>query len=61
MNEKLAAAKAAVVRNKTRILVTTTVMMTAAVAIQARGLHMHNEFLREHDLYDEYYTPDADE
>ena len=37
-----------------------TVIATAAAVMMKAGLNEHDEFLREHDLYDEYYHPDLD-
>lgn len=61
MNEKFTAFRNKVAANKTRILGTTTVVLTTVVLLQARGIHEHNEFLKKKDLYEEYYTPDADQ
>ena len=60
MLETLVAMKNIVKRNQTRILVTTTVVATAVAVAMKAGLNQHDEFLREHDLYDEYYRPDTD-
>lgn len=54
MNARLATAKNFVVRHKTTILV--AVAATAVVAAQQAGLAKHNEFLKEKDLYDEFYA-----
>jgi hypothetical protein len=56
MNKKLASVKNAVVANKTRILVTATVIATAVAAIEVRAIKQHNDFLKEKGLYEEYYT-----
>jgi len=46
--------------NKTRILATTTVISLTAVAVLVRANKLHNDFLEEKDLTDEYYsTEDA--
>jgi hypothetical protein len=44
-------------RHQTQILITTTVVATAIALGMKKGLNEHDEFLKEHDLYDEYYTP----
>lgn len=42
--------------HKTKILVGTTVVTATVATIQAVGIRQHDEFLREKDLYDEFYT-----
>jgi hypothetical protein len=59
--EKIASAKEFVAANQTKILITTTVVATSAALLMKAGLNSHDEFLREHDLYETYYHPDADE
>ena len=56
MNETLAAWKSLVKRNQTKILITTTVVATSAALVMKASLNKHDEFLREHDLYDTYYA-----
>ncbi|QJD49768.1 hypothetical protein SEA_CLUBPENGUIN_44 [Streptomyces phage ClubPenguin] len=60
VKQKLVSAKEAVVRNKTKILATTTVVATGAAVLMRIGLHQHNDFLREKGLYEEFYTLDED-
>lgn len=60
MSKKLASIKKTVVANRTRILVTTTVIATTAVVIQARAIRLHNDFLEEKGLMNEYYNMDED-
>jgi hypothetical protein len=60
MNEKLASVKNFVVRNQTKILVTTTVVSTTVAVATQLGRRSVDKFLKERDLYDEYYTPDKD-
>jgi len=43
-------------RNERRILITTTVLSTTAAVMMRSGIAQHNEFLKQHDLYDEFYT-----
>jgi hypothetical protein len=59
MKNALVSTKNFVVRNKTRILVTTTATAVTLVVIQARGLKLHNEFLEEHGLTDEFYADNS--
>ena len=47
-------------RNKTRILVGALAATTTAAVLTRIALKEHDEFLKEHDLYDEYYTPIED-
>lgn len=57
MNEKIAQAKASVkefvVKHKTTLAVAATA--TICLAANRAALKTHNDFLKEHDLYDEYY------
>lgn len=61
LNKQIATAKGFVKKNQTKILITTTVVATSAALLLKAGLNNHDEFLRDHDLYDEYYTPDMNE
>ena len=45
-------------RNKTRILVVTTVALGGVVALQQKGIQQHNDFLKEHNLFDKFYSMD---
>lgn len=56
IKQKLASAKDAVARNKTKILATTTVVATGAVVLMKIGLTQHDNFLKEKGLYDEFYA-----
>lgn len=64
MNQKLAAvaasAKNVVVRHKTKIAVTAAVVATATVsiALNRSAIKQHDDFLKEHDLYDKFYAVD---
>ena len=55
------AVKNAVVRNKTRILIATNVATIGVAVVMGKGLHQHNQFLKEQGLYDQFYalTPEA--
>lgn len=44
------------VRNERRILITTTVVSTTAAVLMRSGIAQHNEFLKEHGLYDQFYA-----
>lgn len=37
-------------------LILVTVAATAVIVSQRQGLESHNEFLKEHDLYDTFYA-----
>lgn len=56
--KNLAAAKNYVVRNRTKILIAVAVTSTTVAVLQGRGIKMHNEFLKEHNLFDEFYFPE---
>ncbi len=43
-------------RNKTRILLATTVILTGVVVVQHKGIKQHNEFLTENGMYDAFYA-----
>jgi len=58
MNAKLASAKRFVSAHRVAIAVTATTAV--CVALNQMALRSHNDFLKEKNLYDEYYTPDAD-
>lgn len=58
LKNKLSSAKNTVARNKTKILVTTTVVATGAAALMRIGIKQHNEFLKEKGLYEEFYKMD---
>ena len=60
MKDQLNSVKNFVVRNQTRILVATTVVSTTFAAIELRANLQHNKFLKEKNLFDEYYTIDED-
>lgn len=50
--------KNAVKRNQTLINTTAIVALSAVVVVMKFGLNQHDEFLKEHDLYDEFYQPE---
>jgi hypothetical protein len=49
-----------VVRNKTKIVVAVAATAVVVIAAQRAGLNQHNEFLKEKNLFDEYYAPQED-
>lgn len=51
-----ASTKNFVVRHKTAVAVTATVLVLQAC--NRAALNQHNEFLKEHDLYEKFYTPE---
>lgn len=53
-----ASAKNFVVRHKTKLAVAATA--TVCYAIHKSALDQHNEFLKEHGLYEQFYTPEED-
>lgn len=44
-----------VARNERRILATTTVVSLTAAVVMRSGIAQHNEFLKEHGLFEEFY------
>lgn len=48
-------------QHKTKFLVMTTVASTAYAVVARAGIAQHNEFLKQHDLYEQFYelTPEA--
>lgn len=54
-NKSVASIKKFWADNKTRILTTALVITSTAVVLQRGGLKQHDDFLKEHDLYDEFY------
>lgn len=50
----VARAKKFVVEHKTAIAVTATAAI--CIAVNRVALKQHNDFLRDHDLYDEFYA-----
>ena len=43
-------------RNERRILITTTVVSTTAAVVFRGGIAQHNEFLKQHGLYEQFYN-----
>jgi hypothetical protein len=56
MKNAAVAVKDFVVANKTKILVTALVVTTTSVVLMRTGIAQHNQFLKDHDLYDEFYA-----
>jgi hypothetical protein len=53
---QIARAKRFVVRHKTKIAVIATA--TVCLAVNQIAVKQHDDFLKEHDLYDAFYTPE---
>lgn len=47
---------AAVKKHERKILIATTVTSTTLAVIMRSGIAQHNAFLKEHGLYDQFYT-----
>ena len=60
MNSKLTSVKNFANRNKKRVVIAALAVTTAGTVLMVRNQKQFNEFLREHDLLDTYYTPDAE-
>ena len=60
MNAKIQSAKEFAIKHQTKILATVAVVSTTVAVASQIGLRQVDQFLRDHDLYDEYYTPDKD-
>lgn len=59
--QPVVSAKNFVIANKTKIQLTTIVILTGAVVMGEIGIKQHNDFLKEHDLYDAFYAQVTDE
>lgn len=57
MNSKLASAKNFVARHK--VAIAASAVGITIIALQHKGIQSLNEFLKENDLYEKYYTPEA--
>lgn len=55
-NNPVVAVKNFVKRNERRILITTTVVSTTAAVLMRTGIAQHNEFLKQHGLYEQFYN-----
>lgn len=60
MKKQIVSAKNIVRRNQTKILATVAVVTTTIAVVQQIGLQQHNEFLKDHDLFDTYYAMDEE-
>jgi hypothetical protein len=58
IKQTLTSVKNKVEENKTKILVVTTVVSTTTTVILVRANRLHNKFLTEKGLTDEYYQTD---
>lgn len=43
-------------KHERKILITTTVVSTTAAVVFRTGLAQHNEFLKQHGLYEQFYN-----
>jgi hypothetical protein len=59
LKNKTVSAKNYVVQNRAKIAVVATSIVWAKLLIQAT--EQHNEFLKEHDLYETFYAMDEDQ
>jgi hypothetical protein len=55
MNEKIAAAKKWVEDHKTPIMLSALTVTSTLVVIQHMGIKSLNQFLKDNDLYEQYY------
>jgi hypothetical protein len=58
MKKQIASVKKFWADHQTKILATTTVLSVLVAVGMRAGLDQHDEFLKEHDLFDEYYRPE---
>lgn len=52
---RFAAIKNKLKQHERKILITATVVSTGAAIVMRTGIAQHNEFLRQHDLYEQFY------
>lgn len=57
MKSKLNTAKNFVVRHRVAIAITGTA--ATCLYLNRMAMEQHNEFLKEHGLYDQFYTPEV--
>jgi hypothetical protein len=57
MKNKLTSTKNFVKKHRVAIAITGTV--ATCLYLNYRAMEMHNEFLKEHGLYDQFYTPEV--
>lgn len=60
IKQKLASAKAAVVRNERRILLVALATTTTVAVLEQVGIRQHNIFLKDRNLLDEFYSPNEE-
>jgi len=60
MNKKIKTTKNWIVEHKTVLLVTALCVTTVVAVLERHGINQHNDFLKEHDLYEEFYTLSED-
>lgn len=47
--------------NRHKVAIAVTATAATCLVLNRIALKQHDEFLKEHDLYDEFYTPNDDE
>lgn len=59
-NKPVTAIKNTFKKHERKILITTTVVSTGYALLMRSGVAQHNEFLRQHDLFETFYdmTPE---
>ena len=60
MKKQIAFVKNYVVINKTKLMTGALIVTTSVAILSQAGLRQHDKFLKDHNLYNEYYTPDMD-
>lgn len=60
MENQITSVKKFWAKNKDRILITSTVVLASVATIQQIGVRQHNDFLKEHGLFDEFYNPEEE-
>ncbi len=60
MNKTVVSTRNFVARNKNRILVTALVVTTTTTVLMRMGLNQHDNFLKEHNLYEAFYHMEED-
>lgn len=58
MKKYLELAKVKIVKYEPIVAGTLLLLTGSVIAIQRRGLVMHNDFLKEKGLYEEFYSPE---
>lgn len=56
MNKTLVSAKHFAVKHERKILITTNVVALGAALMMRTGIKQHNDFLKEHGLFEAFYA-----